>query len=94
MEQKEKKTGWQKVVSYFPILPAIAVLAIVIGAMSRYRPHSYPIRSQATRENAQAKASLPKIVQKQSSDVDAVSGATYSYNRIKNAVRQALEKAK
>lgn len=45
-------------VSYFPILPAIAVLAIVIGAMSRYRPHSYPIRSQATRENAQAKAEI------------------------------------
>ncbi|MDD5887188.1 MAG: FMN-binding protein [Oscillospiraceae bacterium] len=81
-------------VSYFPILPAIAVLAIVIGALSRYRPHSYPVRAQATRENAQAEASLPKIVQKQSSDVDAVSGATYSYNGIKNAVRQALEKAK
>lgn len=34
-----------------------------------------------------------RIVQKQSPDVDAVTGATYSSNNIKNAVRDALRKA-
>ena len=35
----------------------------------------------------------PRIVEKQSPDVDAVSGATYSSNNIMNAVRDALRKA-
>ena len=35
----------------------------------------------------------PRIVEKQSPDVDAVTGATHSSNNIKNAVRDALRKA-
>ena len=35
----------------------------------------------------------PRIVEKQSPDVDAVTGATYSSNNIMSAVRDALRKA-
>ena len=35
----------------------------------------------------------PRIVEKQSPDVDAVTGATHSSNNIMNAVRDALRKA-
>lgn len=42
---------------------------------------------------AKAKALLPAIVKKQTTNVDAVSGATYSSNGIIRAVRKALGKA-
>lgn len=34
---------------------------------------------------------IPSIIKNQSADVDAVSGATYSSNGIKNAVKDALK---
>lgn len=40
-----------------------------------------------------AKDILPAIIEKQSADVDTVSGATFSSTGIKNAVSQAIEKA-
>lgn len=43
---------------------------------------------------ADAEAVIGKIIQAQSADVDSVSGATYSSDGIKNAVKSALEKAK
>lgn len=42
---------------------------------------------------SQAEALTSTIVKQQSADVDVVSGATYSSNGIKNAVKQALEQA-
>lgn len=145
MEKQEKKTVWQKIVSFFPILPALAVIAIVVGALSGYKPNTYSVRAQAQQNNAAAQASVgaaanvadgtytgsaqgfkstitatvtvkdhkitaidikgndtpgffdraksgmvPKIIQAQSADVDVVSGATYSSNGIKNAVKKAL----
>ena len=36
---------------------------------------------------------IPKIIEKQSADVDTISGATFSSTGIKNAVAQALEGA-
>lgn len=41
-----------------------------------------------------AKAIVSTIIEKQSTDVDAITGATYSSNGIKNAVFDALSKAK
>lgn len=43
---------------------------------------------------SRAKALVNTIIEKQSADVDVVSGATYSSNGIINAVKSALEKAK
>lgn len=43
---------------------------------------------------ADAQAVISKIIQSQSASVDSVSGATYSSDGIKNAVKAALEKAK
>lgn len=145
MEKQEKKTVWQKIVSFFPILPAIAVLAIVVGALSGYKPATYSVRAQAQQNQAAAQAAVgaaanvadgtytgsaqgfkstitatvtvknhkitaidvkgndtqsffnrakngvvPAIINKQSTDVDVVSGATFSSNGIKNAVKNAL----
>lgn len=146
MEKQEKKTVWQKIVSFFPILPAIAVLAIVVGALSGYKPNTYSVHAQAQQNEASAQAVvgaaanvadgkytgsaqgfkstitvevtvknhkitaidvksendtpnffsrakngvIPAIIEKQSTDVDVVSGATYSSNGIKNAVKNAL----
>ena len=36
---------------------------------------------------------IPKIVEAQSVDVDTISGATFSSTGIKNAAKEALEKA-
>lgn len=36
---------------------------------------------------------IPKIVEAQSTDVDTISGATFSSTGIKNAAKEALEKA-
>ena len=36
---------------------------------------------------------IPSIISAQSADVDTVSGATFSSTAIKNATKQALEKA-
>ena len=145
MDKQGNKTVWQKLVSSFPILPAIAVLAIVVGALSGYQPNEYAVRAQAQTAAVSAQASgsvadladgtytgsaegfngpvtvavtvkdkkitdvvvkghtdtpsffnrakagvVPAILKKQSADVDVVSGATYSSNGIKNAVRNAL----
>jgi uncharacterized protein with FMN-binding domain len=40
-----------------------------------------------------AKDIIPKIIEKQSAEVDTISGATFSSTGIKNATAQALEKA-
>ena len=40
-----------------------------------------------------AKEIIPAMLQKQSADVDTITGATFSSAGIKNAVAQALEKA-
>lgn len=40
-----------------------------------------------------AKDIIPKIVEAQSADVDTISGATFSSTGIKNAAKEALEKA-
>ena len=40
-----------------------------------------------------AKDIIPKILDAQSAEVDTISGATFSSTGIKNAVKQALEKA-
>lgn len=149
MEKQEKKTVWQKIVSYFPILPAIAVLAIVVGALSGYKPNTYSVHAAQAQQTRVAQAAvgaaanvadgkytgsaqgfkstitvevtvkdqkitaidvksqndtasffnrakdgvIPAIIEKQSTDVDAVSGATYSSNGIKNAVKKALGQA-
>lgn len=42
---------------------------------------------------AMAQDIIPDIIEKQSADVDTISGATFSSTGIRNAVRQALEKA-
>lgn len=40
-----------------------------------------------------AKNVIPKIIEEQSADVDTISGATFSSTGIRDAVREALEKA-
>ena len=40
-----------------------------------------------------AKDIIPKIIEAQSTDVDTISGATFSSTGIKNASQEALEKA-
>ena len=40
-----------------------------------------------------AKDIIPEIIDNQSTDVDTISGATFSSTGIRNAVTQALEKA-
>ena len=40
-----------------------------------------------------AKDIIPKIIDAQSADIDTISGATFSSTGIKNATKQALEKA-
>ena len=40
-----------------------------------------------------AKDMIPKIIDAQSADIDTISGATFSSTGIKNATKQALEKA-
>lgn len=40
-----------------------------------------------------AKDIIPKILDAQSAEVDTISGATFSSTGIKNATKQALEKA-
>lgn len=40
-----------------------------------------------------AKGVIEEMMENQSADVDAISGATFSSNGIINAVKQALEKA-
>ena len=40
-----------------------------------------------------AKGVIEEMMESQSADVDAISGATFSSNGIINAVKQALEKA-
>lgn len=42
---------------------------------------------------AMAQDIIPDIIEKQSADVDTISGATFSSTGIRDAVRQALEKA-
>jgi uncharacterized protein with FMN-binding domain len=42
---------------------------------------------------AMAQDVIPDIIEKQSADVDTISGATFSSTGIRDAARQALEKA-
>ncbi len=144
MEEQETKTGWEKVIGYFPLLPALAVLAIVIGALTGYHagttetnvlsPHKAkaapvsagavtvadgtyrgsaegyngPVTVEVTVKDKKiteievvrhtdtpsffnrAKSVIASILQTQSTEVDTVSGATYSSNGIKNAIKNAL----
>lgn len=59
--------------------------------LRRYRLYLRP--GKPVSNFAKAKALIPAIVKKQTTNVDAVSGATYSSNGIIRAVRNALGKA-
>ena len=79
-------------VSLLFIFLALSVGLFISGLVDNYRAALVSDQASAADRQVAIKV-LDKMLQKQSTNVDVVSGATYSSNGIINAAKEALKKA-